>query len=211
LLILGADEAGRGPIISNLVLCAAQIDNSNNEYLTKLGVKDSKELTPAKRELLFEKLVSDKIIKYELAIVPPSEIDKSVLSTEGDNLNWLEAKHTANLINKFDAEIAYIDCPHRVPQKYSDYINKLLIKKTKLVSEHKADSTYPIVSAASILAKVTRDRLLAQERERIRIDFGSGYLGDPKTKKFLNEHWKDFPDLFRKSWKPYQEKINGTN
>jgi len=73
--------------------------------------------------------------------------------------------------------------------------------------EHKADLNHLIVGAASIIAKVAREKELGKIKRKLKIDFGSGYPGDPKTKKFLEEHQgtKEYQHLFRKSWAPYAD------
>jgi len=79
----------------------------------------------------------------------------------------------------------------------------------KLVIEHKADSTYPIVSAASILAKEAREDAISELKKKVG-DFGSGYPSDPLTKEFLtrwlNEH-NSFPTWVRHSWKTISTKL----
>ncbi len=78
--------------------------------------------------------------------------------------------------------------------------------KLRIVSEHKADRTYPIVSAASIIAKVERDSEIAKLKVKYG-DFGSGYLTDDKTMVFLKrllDTNDDYPSCVRKSWKPAQ-------
>ena len=77
----------------------------------------------------------------------------------------------------------------------------------KLVLEHKADLNYPVVSAASILAKVTRDAEIEKIKKEIGVDFGSGYMSDPRTSEFLKKNYKKYPEIFRKSWAPYQKII----
>ena len=78
--------------------------------------------------------------------------------------------------------------------------------KTKIISQHKADRTFPVVSAASIIAKVERDSEIAKLKVKYG-DFGSGYLTDDKTmvflKRLLDENG-DYPSCVRKSWKPAQ-------
>jgi ribonuclease HII len=79
-----------------------------------------------------------------------------------------------------------------------------------VISEHKADVTYPIVSSASIIAKVERDREIRELAQRFG-DMGSGYMTDPKTVDFL-ERWLaqhgSYPDFVRKSWRPARELRN---
>ena len=81
-------------------------------------------------------------------------------------------------------------------------------KNIEIILEHKADVNYPVVSAASILAKVTRDNEIEKLKTQIGIDFGSGYMSDPKTVEFLKNNFENYPELFRKSWFPYKELVN---
>lgn len=77
----------------------------------------------------------------------------------------------------------------------------------KLISEHHADRVYPVVSAASIIAKVTRDEAVAVLHQQYG-DFGSGYITDPKTLDFLRQ-WRrtheSYPPIVRVSWKTIKE------
>jgi len=184
-LILGIDEAGRGPAIGPLVICGVTIDARDEKKLREIGTRDSKELTPRARELLYGEIL--KIIKqHKLIVIPPQEIDDAVLS-DSDNLNWLEARKSAQIINELKAATAYLDCPSNNIGKYSGYIAKHITKKIKLVAEHKADAKYPVVSAASILAKVTRDREIEKIKEDIGVDF-------------FARNFRKYPSIFRKSW-----------
>ncbi|PXF61170.1 MAG: hypothetical protein C4B59_05320 [Candidatus Methanogaster sp.] len=73
----------------------------------------------------------------------------------------------------------------------------------KITARHKADATYPIVAAASIIAKVQRDRAVRTLGREVG-DFGSGYPSDPKTIRFMREWFrehKSFPEWVRHSWK----------
>ena len=82
-------------------------------------------------------------------------------------------------------------------------IMKQLNVRSELVCEHKADFNYPIVAAASILAKVTRDRIVAKLHEEFG-DFASGYLSDPKTQEYMKTYWDKHPSIFRQTWAPYK-------
>lgn len=205
--ILGIDEAGRGPVIGPLVMAGVKIKEEDEEKLKNLGVKDSKLLTPNSREYLFKKIL-DIIEQYKMIILSPKEIDKAVFS-DASNLNWLEADNAIKIINELKPDKAIIDCPSNNIKKYSSYVEKKLKSKIPLIVEHKADFRYPVVSAASILAKVTRDREIKKIKKKIGIDFGSGYPSDPLTIKFLKENYNKFPEIFRKSWEPYQAIVNG--
>ncbi len=200
---LGIDEAGRGPILGSLVVCGVLATKKQEVELKKLGVKDSKLLTPKKRKELYNILI--KKFKYKVLIIPPSEIDEAVAG-DTSNLNWLEAEQCIELINDFNPDKIIVDCPSNNIKAFSSYVKeRLLNKKIDLKMEHKADVNYPIVSAASIIAKEEREMEIQKIKDRINIDFGSGYMADPRTQKFLEKFWKMYPELFRKSWMPYKK------
>ena len=202
-LIVGVDEAGRGPVIGPLVICGILIDEKNTQKLKAIGVKDSKLLTPQQRRSMFEK-IKKAVNDYKIIEVSPKEIDAAVESESGMNLNWLEAHKTAELLNILKPDIAYIDCPSTNTSKYKAYLKKLLKKDIKLVVEHKADINYPSCSAASILAKVTRDKEIEKIKKKIGQDIGSGYPSDPITQEFIRKNYKKYPGIFRKSWATYK-------
>ena len=186
MLVVGIDEAGRGPCIGPLVTCGAMMKEKDIPKLIALDVKDSKLLTIKQRDFLFDEL--KKLVKYKILIVKPAEIDDAVNGKGGLNLNWLEARKSAEIINFLKPNKAILDCPSPNIQKYTEYVENLLTVKVKVICEHKADLNYPIVSAASIIAKVTRDREIEKIKKEIGIDFGSGYPADPRTKEFLKKY-----------------------
>lgn len=200
-LICGIDEAGRGPVIGPMVIVGVLVDDLEEDLLKGLGVKDSKLLSPAVREEKFEK-IKQIVRDFKVIIISPKEIDKAVYSEES-NLNWLEADTSIAIIEELKPEVAYIDCPSNNIKNYSEYIKmnmKLgLREKVKLIAEHKADQKYTVVSAASILAKVIRDREINKIKKQYKVNFGSGYPSDPFTKNFLEDNYDKYP-FFRKSW-----------
>ncbi|MBW2969461.1 ribonuclease HII [Candidatus Woesearchaeota archaeon] len=202
-VLCGVEEAGRGPVIGPLVMCGVLIDEKDEDKLIAIGAKDSKLLTPKTREILFDQ-IKGMVKEYKIIIIPPAEIDKTLLSKDS-NLNWLEADTSITLINALKPDVAILDCPSTNITAYRDYVKtKLKNKKIKVIAEHKADVKYPVVSAASILAKVTRDREIEKLKKKIGMDFGSGYPSDARTQGFLKKHYKDFPDIFRKTWSSYK-------
>ena len=208
ILICGIDEAGRGPIIGPLVLCGLLVKEEDEKNLVRLKVKDSKLLTKKTREFLFDK-IKDISYKYEIIAIYPDEIDHAVNNNDGLNLNRLEAVKTADIINLLKPDKAIIDAPSNNIRSYKQYLlNLIKNKKMEIILEHKADINFPIVSAASILAKVTRDSKIEEIKKKIKVDFGSGYMTDPKTIDFLEKYYEKYPDLFRKSWLPYQNILN---
>ncbi|MEM1689235.1 MAG: ribonuclease HII [Candidatus Hadarchaeales archaeon] len=199
-MISGIDEAGRGPVIGPMMICGVLLKRENIEYLKGLGVRDSKTLTPRKREEL-AKVIRRISSKYEILRVSPEEIDRA---RRKEALNELEAEKFALLIDRLGPDEVYIDSvdpnPERFRARLMRYVHHV---PAKIVIENFADKKYIPVAAASILAKVERDRTVMMLREKFG-DFGSGYPSDPKTIKFLKE-WKirygKLPDFVRKSWK----------
>lgn len=203
LRVCGIDDAGRGPVIGPLVIAGVLIDEERLPSLIRLGVRDSKTLSPRRREYLAGEIL--KTIKdYRVVKVPPSEIDRVVEHGRRLNrLNRLEARIMASIIRDLKPDIAYVDASDILPDRFRQHIAEELPFTVKIISEHKADRTYPVVSAASIVAKVERDREI-ENLKRIYGDFGSGYAADPKTisflKRWIEEHGS-YPDFVRKSWK----------
>jgi|WetSurMetagenome_2_1015567.scaffolds.fasta_scaffold346552_2 ribonuclease HII len=194
--IAGIDEAGRGPVIGPMVIAIAMIDENKVDELKKLGVKDSKLLTPNQRETMFSTIKN--ICKHEIVSVSPKEIDYAVES-EKTNLNWLEADTQAVLLNRHRPKKAYIDCPSANAKAYTQYLRGKLEYEPELIVEHKADYKYLIVGAASILAKVTRDREIEALKKKHGVDFGSGYPADPITAEFIKKNYDQY-NFFRRSW-----------
>ena len=201
MIIAGVEEAGRGPVIGPMVMAIASINEKDEFKLKALGVKDSKLLTPHQREKLYEQIKD--LCKYETIKVSPAEIDRAVESDES-NLNWLEADKTAILINKMKPDKVTLDCPSTNLVDYKRYIQKKLKYKPKMFVEHKADLKYTIVAAASILAKVERDREIMKLKKEHKVEFGSGYPSDPLTVEFTRNNFNKYP-FFRQSWDTWQK------
>lgn len=206
--VCGIDEAGRGPVIGPMVVAGISIKENEIYKLKNLDVKDSKLLTIKKREFLFEK-IKEIVDKYEIIIVSPKQIDYA-LNSSTLNLNKLETITIAKIINNLKSNKIIIDCPTSNALNFINELNHFLEYEPKIIAEHKADLKYEVVSAASILAKVTRDREIEKLKQKYNINFGSGYPSDPLTIKFLNENYDKY-DFFRKSWASYKKIINKKN
>ena len=207
-LICGIDEAGRGPVLGPLVMCGLLIKEEDEKKLVKIKVKDSKLLTKEKRESLFPK-IKDISYKYEILIIEPDEIDEAVNGHDWLNLNKLEANKTAEILNLLNPNKAIIDAPSNNIASYKRYLMKFVKnKKIEIILEHKADLNHVVVGAASIIAKVTRDDEIERIKKEIKVDFGSGYMSDPKTVGFLEKYYEEYSYLFRKSWFPYKDIMN---
>jgi ribonuclease HII len=209
-LVAGVDEAGRGCVIGPLVIAGFLIKEENLPVLAQLGVKDSKLLSPKKREALYTEItrIAEKHYIVKLA---PSEIDRAVESKRKlHKLNKLEAQTMAQIINALKPDQAYVDAADVVEDRFKYHIQEGLTVKASITSRHKADRIYPVVSAASIIAKVERDSEIAALKGAYG-DFGSGYLTDQKTMRFLKQWMQthdEYPDCVRKSWKPAKQVKN---
>jgi len=203
MLIAGVDEAGRGPVIGPLVIAGVMLEETDLHKLVDIGVKDSKLLTPQKRETLAQQIKKHALI-YHTVWLSPAEIDRVVESKRKlHKLNRLEAKTMAKVIAILKPDTVYVDAADRLTDRFAEHIQENLTFTPKIVSEHKADLKYPIVSAASIIAKVERDKAISQLQQK-HGNIGCGYPSDTKTIKFLEDWTKKFgtyPDFVRKSWK----------
>jgi ribonuclease HII len=175
-----------------------------------MGARDSKLLTPEQRSRLNTK-IRNLALKISVVEAQPKEIDEVVLHAQKlRKLNFLEAKMMAQVISELEPNSAYVDASDVNEARYADDIRTFLpasLKDVKIFSEHHADRTYPVVSAASIIAKVRRDDLIGDMRQQYG-DFGSGYMTDPKTMAFLRD-WRrkhaEYPPIVRLSWKTIKE------
>lgn len=201
--VCGVDDAGRGPVIGPLVIAGVSLEESGLDRLKRMGVKDSKMLTAEVRTRLSLE-IPEVVDEYHIIELTAKELDGVVnRAPKFQRLNLLEAKTMARVIERLKPEVAYVDASDTRTERFKNNILENLSFTPKLVSEHKADVNYPIVSAASIMAKVRRDARIAEIREEYG-DFGSGYMTDPKTAKFLREYYVgsgDFPPIVRRSWK----------
>jgi len=194
--VLGIDEAGRGPVIGPMVIAGAMIEEDKMSYLKEIGVRDSKELSRQKREEIFNELMKlDIKIKYY--IIPPAMIDYYV---EKKKLNLLEFDYFCKIIEELKPDKVFIDSFTKNTDKLKEAIYNKLSYKPEVIVEIKADKKYPIVSAASIIAKVIRDNEIDKIKRETGIDFGSGYPSDKKTIDTLKNNYEIIKDYVRKSW-----------
>lgn len=219
-VIAGVDEAGRGSVLGPLLVAGVSIDEKLVPELVALGVKDSKLLTSSKRKELYGEIrkISTKIVWES---IEPSRIDKVVFKgTRLFRLNYLEAQYMARVLSKLRFDLAYLDCCDTIEDRFGNLVSDKLYELKKfrskakiklgeenpirrmVVSKHHADSSYAIVSAASIVAKVKRDACIANLR-RTHGNLGSGYPSDPVTTSFLEgfvRKSESLPSFTRLSW-----------
>ena len=204
MIVCGVDDAGRGSVLGPLVIAGISIERSRIKYLSEIGVRDSKQLNPARRENLYGKIIGI-VDDYYVAKISPRLIDQSVRKNQ---LNNLEAQYMAKVISKLKPDSSYVDSCDVNPIRFGKKISKLA-QSGRIYSRHHADSKFAVVSAASIIAKVNRDREIDKLRKKY--DLGSGYPSDSKTMRFVRNWiftYKQTPQFVRASWKPVKILLN---
>ena len=203
MLIAGLDEAGRGSVIGNLVIVGIVFKEEELSKLSNMGIKDSKKLSTRMREK-FSLILSEMCQTLKIIHITPAEID-NVLMRKDMNLNDLEISKMGSIINDLKPDQVYVDA---VSPNLDCFLNSLRTyisqEEIKIFAKHKADEIYPIVSAASIIAKVQRDRNIEELKSKFGLsELGSGYPSDPKTRKILIKWLKEgeLPSFVRKKWK----------
>lgn len=201
-LITGIDEAGRGALIGPMVITGVTIPRFNEEKLRKLGVKDSKLLSPKKREELYEKIEK---LATNIAIMRVQSCKIDNYRAMGVNLDKIEAMRMAQIIDlNMDSKI-YVDSLEQNSKKFKQLIVSFLQKKdADLVVENYLDESVIVVGAASIIAKVERDKAIKELEREIGEPIGVGYSHDQTTINFVEKLIKqtkgNLPDYVRKSW-----------
>ena len=219
-IILGIDEAGRGPVMGPMVYaCAYWKEEYDKDIRKKFKFNDSKALRAEEREKMFENIKSHpNIIRYELIILPPDYISKEMLKREKVSLNQISQDSAKKLIKmamdkKTNIRKIFVDTVGPA-ESYEVLLKKSLPDDTIQVKvEPKADATYECVSAASIVAKVTRDSII-ETLEKTDKECGSGYPSDPKTKEWLKNNYDNvfgFGREVRFSWKTVDNMFKENN
>lgn len=205
----GIDEAGRGPVLGPMVMAIVVATQKDISFLNKIGVKDSKLLTPLKRNKL-ARLIKQQLT-HAIIKVQPKDIDKHVTS-DSSSLNRLEALTSAKLINRAFVKQSFtevmLDLPSKNKEEYLSQVKeKLKTNSIKVDAEFKADLNYAVVSAASILAKTARDASFRTFEKKLKIKMGSGYPSDPNTKQSLQANLDILKEhnLIRLSWQTYKD------
>ncbi|WP_406669904.1 ribonuclease HII [Methanolobus sp. ZRKC4] len=212
--VAGIDEAGKGPVIGPMCIGGVLVEESKINALKNLGVADSKKIAPKKRGQLASQIekYSEKIFVFE---VSPQQIDefRRLMS-----MNDIMVLAFSKVLEELHPDEAYVDAADVKEERFGKRLLQEYAKKhperakdISIVSRHQADAIYPVVSAASIVAKVRRDALIEDIKKEIGIDFGSGYPSDPKTKQFLKDWFREhgeLPDIVRHSWKTVDNLMN---
>lgn len=198
-VLAGVDEAGRGPVLGPLVVAAVLVES--DALLRELGVKDSKQLAPAKREAMAPR-IREVARAVEVRVIEPAELNRRMPK---ENLNAIEVAAFAELLGRLEPAEAVVDACDVDAARFGRNVGARLTRPCVIRAEHEADARHPVVAAASIVAKVERDRLmrLISEENAQYGGCGSGYASDPATKAFLDtwmQSHKRLPPCARKHW-----------
>ncbi len=179
-LVMGIDEAGRGPLCGPLVVacCVLPIGYQNDM------INDSKKLSEKKRELLFDQIKQDALF-YDVKIVSPKEIDEL-------NIYAATKKAMSKLALEKDVEYVLTDA--------------MPLDNKKVVPIIKGDAKSISIAAASIIAKVTRDRIMYELDAKYPEYEYRKHKGYPTKRHIeLMEEYGIF-DIYRMSYKPCFDK-----
>lgn len=198
-VVVGIDEAGRGPVMGYLVYGALV---STEAVIANAKFYDSKVMSKTAREQQFEIIKSSMSFAYNA--IHPQYITEN-MTCHGKNLNVIS----------FEAMFDILDAIHKTytvkrifvdtvgdPEKHRAMLEKRY--RTPCVVETKADSKYKVVSGASIVAKVVRDDLI----EKLAPTCGSGYPGDPITRQWMKRNLNPvfgYSDIVRFPWATVDE------
>lgn len=197
-MILGIDEAGRGSVVGPLVVGGLLVRQDRVGQLPALGVRDSKQLSPRRREEVFERLAG---VGRRLSITLDAPLIDRWVSR--GRLNRLEALAFGRLIAQTRPSIAFLDACDTDPDRFGREVACAAPPATVVVSQHHADAEIPIVGGASIVAKVLRDRAIARIARETGVEIGSGYPSDLRTRSAVRSALCDapVPTWIRQSWK----------
>ncbi|MDO5850423.1 MAG: ribonuclease HII [Methanobacteriaceae archaeon] len=205
---LGLDEAGRGPVLGPMIMGGIVIPEKKEKIVERMGVKDSKKVTPKRRAVLSRKLT--KMFDYELVEISARDID--LMRAKGVNLNQIEKLAMKQIIRKLDSDRIIIDALDVKEGRLQEEMQEYAGENREVLAEHKADENYLAVGAASIIAKHRRDQIIDElnrnyiKTTKDRNGIGSGYPSDPKTKAFLKQYTYDtMPEFVRRSWGTVQK------
>jgi len=215
-LILGIDDAGRGPVIGPMILAGVLVNKDQEKIIKKSGATDSKLLHQDQR-IALSKIIKQNSQAHKIIKVYPEEIDEA-LNSPNNNLNKLEAQKAAEIIKSLNTGKhskeriqVIIDCPSINITAWKRTLLTFLSKTSNLTikCEHKADFNHTTVAAASIIAKVAREEEVQEIKNQYEKygNIGSGYPSDPLTKEFLKKHGEALTDsgIFRKTWSTWKK------
>lgn len=199
----GVDEAGKGPVLGPMVAACVVADPTT----LPAEIDDSKSLTPTRREAFARQLRDDSDVSIAISRVSPDRIDDP-----GTDMNTLTVAAHAEALAAVTADglSGVVDGADTDADRFARRITNKLDAEIELRAEHGADETYPLVGAASVIAKVERDAAVETLRGEYG-DVGSGYPSDPTTRAFLAEYVREhgqLPGCARASWKTSKDVLD---
>lgn len=197
-MYVGADEAGKGPVLGPMVTAAVRADPDDLPD----AVDDSKRLTPARRESLASEIREHSAVSVGVVRVGTDRIDDPAT-----DMNGLTVAGQAEAVAAVaaDGDRVVVDAGDVDEARFGRRVREAVGEAGVAVdveSHHGADESDVIVGAASIVAKVDRDAAVAGLTKEYG-DVGSGYPSDPTTREFLQEYVAetgDLPACARRSW-----------
>ncbi len=205
--VVGLDEAGRGAWIGPLVVGAVAVPRERLADIAGTGARDSKQLSPDRREEVYGRL--EGVAELRSAAATPPEVDRFVVD---GRLNELEATLFGRLAREFSPAEVRADACDTNAHRFGEAVRRHAGAGMVVVARHHADATEPLVGAASIVAKVRRDRAIRELSDRLGEDVGSGYPSDPTTVAFVRRSVRPgtpMPEWLRASWKTTRRVIGG--
>jgi ribonuclease HII len=196
--LVGVDEAGRGSFVGPLVVGAFAVASDRVAELRGAGARDSKELTATARARVFERIA--RVGEYAVVALDPRTVDRAVVRGK---LNELEAQTFGRLIHELGADEAFVDACDVDEARFGRLVARSSATRARVTARHHADRDEPVVGAASIVAKVTRDAAIGALRDELGPTLGSGYPSDQRTVAFVRAHLAggvETPDWLRVSW-----------
>lgn len=210
-VVVGVDEAGRGPVIGPMVYSAAYCTLEYYETgISSCGFADSKKLTDDRRRELFLDIAASEELGYISTYMTARDISSQMLAPWNLIKNLNEQAHDctmgliADLLDKgLNIQYLYIDTVGP-PESYQRKLQTRFPGIGTIRVEKKADDKFPIVSGASVCAKVSRDQWV----DGLGLAAGSGYPSDPNTKRWLRDNvhcWHGWNESIRYSWSTARE------
>ena len=213
---------GRGPVLGSLVYCACFWPVRLDSEIQNLAFNDSKQMKESDRDKMLQTIISHESIGWVIEELPAVLLSEEMLKATPVSLNSISYDAVIRILSSIrDAHPnnpvisnIYIDTVGD-PDTYKNRLTRSLGNDFgNFTIEKKADATYKVVGAASIIAKVVRDKLLSTwtfpEQKFAKFDksFGSGYPGDPECVKWLEKSQEKvfgYPNLVRFSWSTTRE------
>ncbi len=198
----GVDEAGKGPVLGSMFAAAVRAPPA----ALPEGIDDSKRIAPSRRERLAATV-------RERGAVAVAEVPVERIDDPATDMNTLTVAAHAEALSGVASEglAGTVDAGDVDADRFGRRVAERVDADLDLAAAHGADGTDPLVGAASVVAKVTRDAHVADLAERYDAEVGSGYPSDPATRAFLRsyvERERELPACARRSWSTCEDLLS---